>query len=179
MARVLQLEQRLNPLVDLDRMLNESKDYWLNLLYRYLLDNKYVAIQCIPSVEEQVRMAAEERDRLQEQIGELGDVGLKMKQQILCDAIEYNERPPPDNMLTSVPIPSLDSIKFHDIVRYKTDSCEKQHIDLSQTPVFTYFDHVKTNFVYVSRITDFVRFNHSLNSYIVDVCFIGYFVGTN
>lgn len=131
-------------------MLNEPKDYWLDLLNKYLIDNNYVAIQCVPSVDEQQRMATDERDRLQEQITELSDVGLKMKQQILDDAIEYNERPPPENMLTSVPIPSIDSIKFHDIIRYRTDLCDKQRIDLSQTPVFTYFDHVKTNFVYVS-----------------------------
>lgn len=146
---LFKLEQRLNPLVDLDKMLKEPLEYWLDLLKKYIIDNKYISTQCIPSIEEQQRMAAEEQERLQQQIAELGEVGLKMKKEILENAIEYNDRPLPDNMLTSVPIPSISSIKFHDIVRYRTDLNERKHIDLSKTPIFTYFDHVKTNFVYV------------------------------
>lgn len=88
----------------------------------------------------------------------LGEAGLKEKEETLEKAIAFNEREPPNELVTSVPIPSFSSIKFHNIVRYSSDSDNKQCIDLSETPVFTYFDHLKTNFAYVSRNKLFLSF---------------------
>lgn len=95
-------------------------------------------------------MTAEEKARIEKQIETLGEKGLKEKAKILEKAIEFNEREPPESMLTSVSVPSTKSINFHQITRFKTDSEDRKQIDLSDTPVFTYFDHVKTGFVYVS-----------------------------
>lgn len=131
-------------------MSKEPKSYWLSLLKQYFVDGKLIALEAYPSVEEQQRLASEEKQRIEEQIKRLGEEGLKQKENELELAVAYNERPPPDSMLTSVPIPSLNSISFHDIVRYRTDLENRQRIDLSKTPVFTYFDDVKSGFVYVS-----------------------------
>lgn len=130
-----------------------------------------MSLQGIPSVEEKEKLATDEKERVAVQIAELGEHGLKQKEKELEDAITYNERPPPESMITSVPIPGLDSIKFHDIIRHRTDSDERHYVDLSQTNVFTYFDHVKTEFVHVSckhssRLFRLVR-NKKFNS-----CFI-------
>lgn len=130
-------------------MAKEPKSYWLSLLKQYFIDNKLLALEAYPSVEEQQRLASEEKQRIEEQIKNLGEDGLKRKDLELEKAVEYNERPVPDSMVTSVPIPGLDSISFHNIDRYRTDLDEKRLIDLSKTPVFTYFDHVKSGFVYV------------------------------
>lgn len=115
------------------------------------MKNESISIEGYPSIEEQQRMAAEEKDRIEKQIQSLDVEGLKQKSLELDNAIEYNERPPPDSMLTSVNIPSLKSINFHNIIRYHTDMINDQ-LDLSEVPVFTYFDHVKSGFVYVSCI---------------------------
>lgn len=114
------------------------------------MDSKYVSIQCVPSKEEQQNAAKEEKDRIDAQIASLTEEGLKQKAEILDKAIDYNERDPPLDMLTSVPIPSMKSIKFHNITQYSSESEDKNRINLSNTPVFTYFDHLSSNFVYVS-----------------------------
>lgn len=131
-------------------MLKEPKSYWLSLLKRYFVDGKLLALEAYPSIEEQQRLATEEKQRIEEQVKRLGEEGLKQKAIELDAAVDYNERPPPNSMLTCLSVPSLDSISFHNIVRYRTDLEERQQIDLSKTPVFTYFDHVKSGFVYVS-----------------------------
>lgn len=58
--------------------------------------------------------------------------------------------PVPDEMLSSVPIPSTDLINFHYIKSYTTDTAE-QHFkfNVSELPFYTYLDHVNTNFIYV------------------------------
>lgn len=131
-------------------MTKEPKSYWVGLLDKYFVKNDSISIQGYPSIEEQQQMAAEEKERIEKQIESLGEDGLKEKAAALEKAIEYNERPPPDSMLTSVNIPSLKSINFHNIIRYRSDVINDQ-LDLSETPVFTYFDHVKSGFVYVSH----------------------------
>lgn len=131
-------------------MLKEPKSYWLSLLKQYFVDGKLIALEAYPSIEEQQRLASEEKQRIEEQINRLGEGGLKQKENELEAAVNYNERPPPNSMLTALPIPSLNSISFHNINRYRTDLEERQQIDLSKTPVFTYFDNVKSGFVYVS-----------------------------
>lgn len=139
-------------MTDLAKLIKEPQSYWLEILRKYFVENKYVAIQCVPSKEEQANMAKEEKERIQAQIERLDEEGLKKQEEALEKALEFNDREPSNDMLTCVPIPSLSSIKFHNIVRYSTDSDKKQPLDLSETPIFTYFDHLKTSFVYVSII---------------------------
>ncbi|XP_022918722.1 uncharacterized protein C05D11.1-like [Onthophagus taurus] len=147
------LEQRLNPLEDLDKMLTEPKSYWLSLLKRYLIDNHVITIQGYPSQSEQASMAAQEKARIEEQIKNLGEKGLEEKEKELNDAIAFNEKPAPESMLTQVNVPSINSIFFHDIVRYSSDE-KSPEIDLTQTDIFTYFDNVKTDFVYIFALLD-------------------------
>ncbi|KAJ8960912.1 hypothetical protein NQ318_020211 [Aromia moschata] len=160
------LQQRVNPLTDLQKLLKEPQSYWLGILEKYLVENKYVAIQCVPSREEKMNMAREEKERIEEQIRRLTEAGLREKKDSLEKAIEFNEREPPMDMVTSVPIPSLKSIKFHNITRYSSASCDRQLIDLSETPVFTYFDHLKTSFVYIFALLNTSCVPAELRSYL-------------
>ncbi|KAJ8921035.1 hypothetical protein NQ315_015831 [Exocentrus adspersus] len=160
------LQQRVNPLTDLAKLAKEPQSYWLEILRKYFVENKYVAIQCVPSKEEQANMAKEEKERIQAQIDKLGVNGLREKTETLEKAIEFNEREPSSDMLTSVPIPNLSSIKFHSITRYSTDSEKNQDIDLAETPVFTYFDHLKTSFVYIFALLDTSSVPSELRSYL-------------
>ncbi|KAG5896524.1 hypothetical protein JTB14_020497 [Gonioctena quinquepunctata] len=58
------------------------------------------------------------------------------------------------DMLTCVAIPSFNSINFHNIERFKSDCEKSSRLDLTKTPIFTYFDDLKTNFVYVFALLD-------------------------
>lgn len=159
------LEQRVNPLTDLDKLLIETKDYWLGILKKYFIDNVYIAVQCIPSKEEQLRMAKEEKERIENQIKHLGEEGLKEKVNILEQAIKTNGREPPIDMLQSVPIPSLKSINFHNLTRYNSGTNDNR-IDFSKTPIFTYFDHLNTNFAYIFVFLDTSKIPENLRLYL-------------
>ncbi|KAL3282009.1 hypothetical protein HHI36_005212 [Cryptolaemus montrouzieri] len=148
------LEQRVNPQVNLMALQKEPKSYWISLLKKYLLDNKFIAIRCKPSKEEQQKMCLEEKERISKQIDVLGQEGLKHKGEELKSAIEFNDREPPRDMLVSVPIPGLKTANFHNIVRYKSDSDNRKSLDLSDTPIFTFFDDVNSNFVYIFALLD-------------------------
>lgn len=130
-------------------METEPKSFWVNILKKYFVDAKVISIKGVPSIEEQHKMAEEEKQRIDQQIATLTEEGLKNKGQMLEEAIAFNEKPPPTSMLTSVPIPSAESINFHEIKRFSSDTVNDKLI-LANTPIFTYFDHVNTNFVYVS-----------------------------
>ncbi|XP_050309780.1 uncharacterized protein C05D11.1-like [Anthonomus grandis grandis] len=148
------LEQRVNPLEDLTKLAVEPKHFWLEILDKYFVSNKYVSVECYPSKEEQQKMAKEEKERVEKQRLTLGEAGLKEKKEILEKAIEHNDKEPPAEMLTSVPIPSIKSIKFHNIVRYSSGEKVNAQVDLSKTPVFTYFDDLKTSFVHIYALLD-------------------------
>lgn len=146
------LEQRLNPVIDLEKMESEPKGFWIALINKYFVEGNVISICGIPSIEEQHKMAEEEKQRIEAQIAKLTAAGLKQKGTELEEAIAFNEKPPPTSMLTSVPIPSTESINFHEIVRSSSLQCGD--MDLSSTPVLTYFDHVNTNFVYMFVLMD-------------------------
>lgn len=119
----------------------------MDLLNKYFVANKTLSVQGIPSTAEQERLASVEKARIAEQVTRLGESGLSEKAEILAKATEFNSRPPPLEMLTCVPTPSLASVNFHKIVR--GTSANKGFVDVSSAPIFTYCDHVKSRFVYL------------------------------
>lgn len=59
--------------------------------------------------------------------------------------------PPPIEMLTNVPIPSKDGIKFHTLNIYRASEKENPPgLDLESLPIFAEAYDVNSNFVYVS-----------------------------
>lgn len=96
-------------------------------------------------------MAQREAERIAKQREKLGDDGLAAKQKELTLAMEVNSIPPPDEMLTLVPIPSIDNINFHSVNVYRYgDANQLSHgLDLNALPVFGEIYDLHTNFVYV------------------------------
>lgn len=96
-------------------------------------------------------MAQREAERIAKQCKELGEDGLAAKQKELTLAMEINSIPPPAEMLTLVPIPSIDSIKFHPVKVYRYGGKNKLEygLDLDALPVFGEIYDLHTNFVYV------------------------------
>lgn len=160
------LEQRVNPLIDFDSLKNEPKSYWVSLLKKYFLDNKFITIICKPSKEEKQKMAQEEKERVAKQVELLGQEGLELKGKELEKAIEFNEREPSEDMLVSLTIPEITSVNYHNIVRLRTDSNVKRSLDLSETPVFTFFDDVNSNFVYIYALLDTKYIQPEIRNYL-------------
>lgn len=132
-------------------MEREPKTFWIDLIRKYFLESCAISVAGLPSREEKTKLMSEERTRIEKQVSSLGKEGLRRREDVLRRALEINERQPPEEVVSSVAIPKIKSITFHSIRRFRTDLKDKSLIDLSSTPVFTYFDHLKTNFVYVSR----------------------------
>lgn len=94
---------------------------------------------------------AQEKERIEQQRDELGPEGLETKATELMDAMATNAIPPPDAMLTEVPIPSTDGILFHPSNIYRTGHSDEVPVglDLNSWPVYSEAIDIHTNFVYV------------------------------
>lgn len=149
------LNQRMNQITDLKKLESEPESYWLNLLKTYLIDAPLAIVKGIPSLEKQRELTQKEKERVAKRIESLGKEGLERNEKELQEAIVQNSIPVPDEVLNSVPIPSTDLINFHHIKSYTTETAEQHsRLDATKLPLYTYLDHVNTNFVYMFIIMD-------------------------
>ncbi|CAH2066403.1 unnamed protein product, partial [Iphiclides podalirius] len=144
---------RMNPQQVLLELLEESTDYWMELLRKYFTEES-VTIIGSPSIELQTKMSEEEKKRIEAQREKLGEAGLVEKGKQLEQAMEFNERPPPPGMLASVPVPSCDNFKCHNISTWSTDGQPCPYFNLKEVPLFTRLHYLKTNFVYINLVLD-------------------------
>ena len=80
--------------------------------------------------------------------GQLGETGLARKQAELGGAMEMKGASAPDSLLTSLPIPSSNSILVHKVTSVNTNSPDQlDNFDLKRMPVFLQFDQISSNFV--------------------------------
>ncbi|XP_063241639.1 uncharacterized protein C05D11.1-like [Bacillus rossius redtenbacheri] len=161
------MDRRLNPVEDLRRMETEPEQFWAQLVRTYLVEAPRVTVRGAPSLKEQLDMAESERRRVEEQRRRLGQDGLRAQADRLKAAMFENEKPMPDEMLTSVPIPGIESINFHSIQSFTTDSAE-QHpkFPLADVPVRMHLDNLRTNFVYVFVLMDTSRVAAAQRAYL-------------
>ncbi|XP_055534540.1 uncharacterized protein C05D11.1-like [Wyeomyia smithii] len=143
-------DTRLNANRSLQELKNKDEQFWRNLLTKYLVNAKNVVVSAVPSIEEQKRYAKEEHDRVEQQRTSLGEEGLAKKAKLLADAMATNEIPPPEDMLTSIPVPSTDGIKFHPVEIFKsTEEKNPPGLGLLKLPVYAEAYHLHTNFCYL------------------------------
>ncbi|XP_058458892.1 uncharacterized protein C05D11.1-like [Malaya genurostris] len=143
-------DNRLNANRCLQELKSKNESFWVSLLNKYLVNSKNVVISAVPSIEEQKRSAKEEQDRVQRQRADLGEEGLAKKGKQLTDAMAINEILPPDEMLTSIPVPTTDGIKFHPVQIFKSaDNKKPPGLNLRKLPVYAEAYHLHTNFCYL------------------------------
>lgn len=159
-------QKRLNVTDIITKLQEENMDYWLNLLRKYFIDNHSVTVRAVPSIAEKEKLSKEEADRLEQRRQELGPEGLAKKACELEEAMAENDKAPPLEMLTSLPVPSTKSISFHkfDVVK-KTDKEPK--MDLKPIPFFIEAYNLKTNFVYVTAAFDTTCLSMELRNYLL------------
>ncbi|XP_033227850.1 uncharacterized protein C05D11.1-like [Belonocnema kinseyi] len=161
------LDQRLNQIDMLKKLMEEPASYWLNLLNKYFISAPVVFSKGIPSIEKKIEMAKAEKERIAKQIESLGKDGLEKKERELHEAIMENEKLIPSDLLKTVPIPSTDSINFHHIKSFSTDSLDQHpRFDVNKIPLYTYLDHVNTNFVYMFVTMDTLSVPENLRPYL-------------
>ena len=152
-----------------------DENFWLNILKKYLIDviilycfislflflfiklfifqGHHISVRAIPSIEEQQQMSREESERIEKQRNLLGESGLREKGNQLADAMLKNDIQPPVEMLTNVPVPSTDGIKFHPVQVYRAgingNGTNPPGLNLTELPLYAEAYNVHTKFVYV------------------------------
>ncbi|XP_055630740.1 uncharacterized protein C05D11.1-like [Toxorhynchites rutilus septentrionalis] len=143
-------ECRLNANRYLQQLKGKGDEFWISILTQYIVNTKHVVVRAVPSIEEQKRSAKEEQDRVEQQRAALGEEGLASKGKQLHDAMAANEIPPPDEMLTSIPVPSIDGIMFHPVEIFRsTEGKNPPGLNLEDLPVYAEAYHLHTNFCYL------------------------------
>lgn len=160
------LYKRLNVAEVIADLQKNDVNYWLNILRKYFIDNKNVVIRAYPSIAEKEKLAKEESERIEKRKAELGAEGLIKKGEELLSAQTENDREPPLDMLTSLPIPSTKKIIFHqfDVIRKANNS---KKIDLTQFPFYIEVYDLKSNFVYVTVSFDTSKIPLELRGYLL------------
>ncbi|XP_055378206.1 uncharacterized protein C05D11.1-like [Condylostylus longicornis] len=142
---------RLNPNKFFEAFLEMDENYWITLIKEYLFSGSFICVRAFPSIEENNRMSKEELDRIEKQRVALGQVGLNEKGEKLQKAMDENEIPPPPEMLTHVPVPSIDGINFHELKIYKASNTESiSCFNFSDIPVYSEVYDINTNFIYIT-----------------------------
>ncbi|XP_033646112.1 uncharacterized protein C05D11.1-like [Asterias rubens] len=154
-----QLAQRLNQVENYKKQVKEPDTFWTKLMAAYLTSANSVTIIGEPSQKLAESMAEEEKQRVAKQREELGEAGLKAKDETLQKATEENETEPPENMISSLSVPGTDSIQFHPINRHSNLPSNKPTngvagIDLQKIPFTFQLDDIHTNFVQFSVMLD-------------------------
>ncbi|KAL5484731.1 hypothetical protein EMCRGX_G021276 [Ephydatia muelleri] len=112
------------------KLMEEREPFWLGLLKHYFIAGPYVAMLGTPSTSLAETMSQEEKDRIAKQKELLGEAGLSQKRQELEEAIRQNEIPPPMDIVTSFPVPGINSIRFHELVVHGNHGTEDATLSL-------------------------------------------------
>ena len=108
------LQQDIDELVLIDDIVTNmcnQKEEWKQLIDDWILNQKFAVVTGKPSAALAKTMADSEKAREEQQAKDLGPTKLEELGQTLEKAIEFNEREIPGDVLTSVPIPSLEKVK--------------------------------------------------------------------
>jgi Zn-dependent M16 (insulinase) family peptidase len=135
------LKERAQEIPILDKFAKCEAKFWCDMIAKYMTgpESRYVCVVGEPSPSLMKSMAEAEKARIAEQKENLKDklpeIAAKLKK-----SIEDNEKPAPKAMLSSIPVPSVDNIKFHSIERVVL----KPELNV---PFRLQYDSIKTNFI--------------------------------
>lgn len=138
------LDVRLRQIPIIDGLAKKDANFWCDLLKKYFVSPPYVAIIGKPSPSLQKSLAKDEKSRIQAQREKLGSE-LATKAKEFEEAKALNDVPPPPEMLSQLPIPSLENIPYHSIRRLTAENTPE--INNLVVPFKFLVDDAKTNFV--------------------------------
>jgi hypothetical protein len=128
--------------------------------YRYWINGPSVVVGARPSAKLQDRLETEEKARIEAQRKALGPEGLAKLEKELNDAKAQHDRPIPEEILTSFPVPDVSSISWIPVQSARNDPFAKEgstngngiaaptlqeHLDADPTPLpyFVQYDQVR------------------------------------
>uniref|UniRef100_A0A1S4GM16 Uncharacterized protein n=1 Tax=Anopheles gambiae TaxID=7165 RepID=A0A1S4GM16_ANOGA len=163
-----EFDKRLNVNRCLQTLKDKEESFWLTLLKDYIINNKHVVVRAVPSIKENERTANVEQKRLEKQRETLGESGLKEKETILSNAMATNEIAPPDEMITSIPVPSTEGIKFYPVEVYTSKTGKNPPgLKIEDLPVYAEAYDLHTNFCYLKITMNTEPLSVELRPYLV------------
>ncbi|KAH7318836.1 Metalloenzyme, LuxS/M16 peptidase-like protein [Rhizoctonia solani] len=135
---------------------------WDNLLTKYWIEGPSVVVGARPSTKLQERLETDEHARVEAQRKRLGPDGLAKLEEELNRAKAEHDRPIPQEMLTSFPVPDVKRISWIPVQSAKNDPFVakagkvgnrlQEHLekDPVELPYFVQYDQVRSEFVTVS-----------------------------
>ncbi|KIY47049.1 hypothetical protein FISHEDRAFT_75082 [Fistulina hepatica ATCC 64428] len=154
---------------------------WAELLQKYYIDPHSVVLRGKPSADLVERLKQDEKARVAAQRERLGPDGLKEAERLLEEAKKEHDRPIPKEILTSFPVPDVNSIawiKIQSVQENGTSASHRsevsasnelsKHIDSDGTPVpfFVQYDHVNSDFVTVRALFSMADVPDRLRPYV-------------
>ncbi|KAI0778573.1 Metalloenzyme, LuxS/M16 peptidase-like protein [Trametes elegans] len=156
---------------------------WADLLRKYYVEPPSIVVRGRPSGEMADRLDKAEKARIAAQKEKLGPEGLAECERILEQAKQEHEKPIPNEILTSFPVPSVKSISWIPVQSYQEPVKGKsrapvpppqgnaelaKHIEQDGTalPFFVQYDHVKSDFVTIHAYFSLATLPERLRPYI-------------
>ncbi|PRP76487.1 hypothetical protein PROFUN_15157 [Planoprotostelium fungivorum] len=174
------LSEYMNEKDRIKKLLDKPQAYWTQLAKTYILDKPYVCVEGHPSKKLAKSMVVEEKKRIEAQRKTLGEERLNQLSNDLEKANQENSREIPREILTQLPIPSVEKIPFIPIATVRNDKLiseegreimeeiQKTKNGRKSRPIsfFTQFDHVKSSFVSIMLTADTSVLDDDLRSYL-------------
>ncbi|KAG8691866.1 hypothetical protein FRC11_007225 [Ceratobasidium sp. 423] len=155
-----------------------SAKQWGDHLTKYWIEGPSVVVGARPSAKLQDKLETDEKARIEAQRKQLGPEGLAKHQEELNRAEAEHNRPIPQEMLTSFPVPDVKSISWIPVQSARNDpfvakvgkagSGLQGHLDKDpvELPYFVQYDHVQSDFVTVSAYLSTASLPDHLRPYI-------------
>lgn len=161
------LRRRLGWLDMLPRLLEAPADYWRALLERTFVHAPRATIVSEPSAALAQQMQQAEHERIAEQRASLGPTKLAELGRRVDEANRANATGVPRELLLSMPIPGVDSIRFHTISTRRTDESAGAPLALPSLPYAMQIDHMSSAFVHTSALLDTSEVPAELRPYLL------------
>jgi len=160
-----ELHSSMRTMTDYNTLEGYTTKQWSDLLQKWFVVAPSVTIVGRPSGALADKIEAEEKARVAANVARLGEEGLAKLAKKLEEAQAANDRPIPDGLIESFPLPDVRGIDWIEVESGKATGVSKAgaaelankvqaHLDHdgAELPLFTHFDHINSNFVEITMI---------------------------
>jgi len=127
------------------KFLNKNATFWLNIIDEVFINSYKIVVKGKPSMKKVQELTEKEEKRVQKQIEDLGQDGLKEKATIIENAIESQVLPGKE-VLEQIPLGDVNTIKFRPFESYNRTN-PNTPFDFTNIPFKMHIENVNSNFV--------------------------------
>lgn len=157
------LEDAMATLDVFDKLEEWIEQDWRSYLQKWMVDAHHVSILGKPSCALWNKIKADEIARVKAQQESLGEEGLKKLAEKLKAAQDENDREIPEEIISSIKVPSTESIHFFETTTARSGLAKKlgasenriqKIVDANENglPLFIHYEHIPTSFLHFGLI---------------------------